>query len=86
MSGVFKGVEMEFKDLVDSGLSINITVEDAIFSLVRVDFPEQKYYILSKTEDEEAWDVLGEETDYEEAKLCFITEVSIYRDLSYEEV
>lgn len=76
---------MEFKDLIDSGLSINITVEDAIFSLVRVDFPEQKYYILSKTEDEETWDIIGEETSYKEAELCFVTEVSRYRDLSYED-
>lgn len=76
---------MNFKDLIHSGLSIEVTVEKTVFCLARVDFPEKKYYILSRMENEETWDVLSEETDYKEAELCFCIEVSRYRDLSYED-
>lgn len=79
-----------FKNLIDNGLDIIIRVEDTEFKLTRINknsnfFPD-KFLILVKQDDEKAWDIIGEETDYKEAELCFITEVNRYKDLSYEEV
>lgn len=78
-----------FKKLVDNGLGIAIKVNDMEFKLVydKLQGTEnKKYYILVRDDEHTSYDIIGEETVYEEAELCFVTEVSRYRDLSYREV
>lgn len=74
---------LAFKNLIDNGLDVIIRVKDMEFRLTCYN---KKYLILIKECRETLWDKIGEETDYKEAELCFITEVNRYKDLSYEEV
>lgn len=77
-----------FRYLVDKGLAVVIKVKDMEFKLVydKLQGTEnKKYYILVKDNEQTSYDIIGEETDYDEAELCFITEITRYDDLSYEE-
>jgi|GEM_PF-1519177 hypothetical protein len=81
---------LSFEEIVRSGLNISIKVDKTEFLLTYNDKKQamftDKFLILVRQSDEDSWDIIGEETDYKEAELCFITEVSRYRDLSYDEV
>lgn len=79
-----------FEEIIKSGIDIKVRVRDRDFSLIFIgedtDLTSAGFLILTKTDDEKAWDIIGTESEYKEAELCFVTEVSRYRDLSYEEV
>lgn len=81
---------LSFEEIVRSGLDIKVRVKDRDFRLVFIgedtELTSSGFLILTKTDDEKAWDIIGTESEFKEAELCFVTEVSIYRDLSYDEV
>lgn len=79
-----------FKNLIDNGLDVVILVNTSEgqkeFGLTYNNDTYKKYLILVRDYGKSCWDIIGEETNYKEAELCFITEVNRYKDLSYEEV
>lgn len=81
---------LSFEEIVRSGLEIKVRVNDRDFRLVHLgldtEFCSSGFLIETKTDDEKSWDIIGTEKDFKEAELCFITEVSRYRDLSYDEL
>lgn len=77
---------MRLEEMIKNGFNITAKVNDTEFRLVYIDenseFFPKKFLVQTKQDDETAWDIIGEEEDFKEAELCFITEVMRYRDLS----